>query len=178
MRVEVCPRIAVERLFTTRKLDSRVAIISIHSPPQGPPEYDASIHSCHFLPLGFHDIEGPIEVLSREGDWPVEKYQEFTPELAKRATAFAKRIFQPDSGVKLFICHCDAGVSRSAAMVAAIHRFFIGDDSIYFKTRCPNSLVYRLMLQELYGAPVDGTSYEEVFSRIKQEQNDKTQGDE
>lgn len=50
-----------------------------------------------------------------------------------------------------FIVQCDAGVSRSAGVAAALMKFYNGDDTPIFdnKKYCPNMLCYRTMLNEL-----------------------------
>lgn len=51
-----------------------------------------------------------------------------------------------------FIVHCDAGVSRSAGVMAAILKYKTGDDSEVFNSKmyCPNMWCYRLVLNEFY----------------------------
>lgn len=51
------------------------------------------------------------------------------------------------------IVHCDAGVSRSAGVAAALSKYYNGDDSYFFDSGIyrPNMLCYRTMLNELYG---------------------------
>lgn len=50
------------------------------------------------------------------------------------------------------IVHCDAGVSRSAGVMAAILKYKTGDDSEVFNSKmyCPNMWCYRLVLNEFY----------------------------
>jgi predicted protein tyrosine phosphatase len=44
--------------------------------------------------------------------------------------------------------HCDAGVSRSPAVAAALARVLKGDDAEYFAGRYrPNTRVYRMLLE-------------------------------
>jgi predicted protein tyrosine phosphatase len=49
--------------------------------------------------------------------------------------------------VDFFIIHCDAGMSRSPAVAAALSLVFNGDDSEFFKGKTPNRTVYRRMLE-------------------------------
>lgn len=53
------------------------------------------------------------------------------------------------------IVHCDAGVSRSAGVAAALSEYYNGDDSYFFDSGIyrPNILCYRTMLNELYSMP-------------------------
>ena len=51
------------------------------------------------------------------------------------------------------IVHCDAGVSRSAGVAAALSEYYNGDDSYFFDSGIyrPNMLCYRTMMDELHG---------------------------
>lgn len=53
--------------------------------------------------------------------------------------------------VDTIIVHCDAGISRSSGVGAAIMKWYNGDDSSVFDNGnyCPNMLCYRLMLNAL-----------------------------
>lgn len=48
---------------------------------------------------------------------------------------------------ELVVVHCDAGLSRSPAVAAAITRALGGDDTPWFKRYRPNALVYRKLLE-------------------------------
>lgn len=52
---------------------------------------------------------------------------------------------------KHFIVQCDAGVSRSAGVAAALMKYFNGDDSPIFDNSqyCPNMRCYRMVLEAL-----------------------------
>lgn len=84
----------------------------------------------------------------------------FSPHLAAEVATFLRR---PDARPELFVC-CDCGVSRSAALAAAIRcadggsDFSIWDDPNYM----PNPLVYRLM-REALGL---GVSEQELKERL------------
>lgn len=47
---------------------------------------------------------------------------------------------------ELIVAHCNAGMSRSPAVLAALQKIHTGDDSIWFKTKSPNSYVYSTIL--------------------------------
>ena len=49
-----------------------------------------------------------------------------------------------------FIVHCDAGMSRSPAVAAAISKIYEGDDSMFFKRYHPNMRVHRMILDKFY----------------------------
>ena len=47
-------------------------------------------------------------------------------------------------------CQCDGGICRSSAMAAAILKVYGEDNSHVFKTKVPNMLVYRTLLEEAH----------------------------
>ncbi len=47
----------------------------------------------------------------------------------------------------LIICQCEAGISRSAGIAAALSRWLNGHDEDFFVRYVPNRLIYRLILQ-------------------------------
>ena len=53
---------------------------------------------------------------------------------------------------KYIIVHCDAGISRSSAVAAAILKYYTGDDSRIFDSRrySPNMWCYRKVLEAFY----------------------------
>lgn len=67
-----------------------------------------------------------------------------TDEDALRIKEFIENI--PDE-VEDLIIHCHAGVSRSAAVAAAISLVYKGDDKKYFSSHVPNRYVYRKVLK-------------------------------
>lgn len=58
--------------------------------------------------------------------------------------------------VETLIVHCDAGYSRSAGVAAAAAKYYLGDDTWFYKHKEPNSMCYSFVLEELisrYGVP-------------------------
>lgn len=55
--------------------------------------------------------------------------------------------------VECIIVHCEAGISRSAGVMAAIQKYLLGDDSEIFNSNLylPNEHCYRLMTSALEG---------------------------
>jgi predicted protein tyrosine phosphatase len=49
--------------------------------------------------------------------------------------------------ITLIVCHCEAGVSRSPAVAAALSCLLTGDDKTFFAFYHPNRFVYRLLLR-------------------------------
>lgn len=65
---------------------------------------------------------------------------------AKKIVEFLKKYPNTD-----IIVHCDAGISRSSGVAAAIMKWATGDDSPIFKSYryCPNTWCYRKTLEAL-----------------------------
>lgn len=61
-----------------------------------------------------------------------------------------------DNG-KHFIIQCDAGVSRSAGVAAALMKYFNGDDTPIFNNPqyCPNMRCYRMVLRALMESGIE-----------------------
>ncbi len=49
--------------------------------------------------------------------------------------------------IDLLFVHCEAGISRSPAVAAAISRIYFNDDAEWFKMYKPNDLVYKIILE-------------------------------
>lgn len=79
-----------------------------------------------------------------------ETASEQFPEAALFAPRHARAIWDFVLGhreVDRIVVHCDAGVSRSPAVAAALARVLEGDDAEYFAGRYrPNMRVYRMIL--------------------------------
>jgi predicted protein tyrosine phosphatase len=69
----------------------------------------------------------------------------FSQDQAARIWAF---VLQHRADIERLLVHCDAGMSRSPAVAAAISKGLSGDDSAFFGGRYrPNMRVYRMLLQ-------------------------------
>ncbi len=89
----------------------------------------------------FPDADAPSEVFA-EADL-------FSAEQAAEIWSFV-RAHRDD--VERIVVHCDAGMSRSPAVAAALSRALTGDDSDFFGGRYrPNMRVYRLLLDAAVG---------------------------
>lgn len=110
-------------------------IISITSQPTY-----ADIKNCGpTLYLRFEDFDMELP------GWPVQLIQK---EDAKKIATF---VMANKHNGKYFIVQCDAGVSRSAGVAAALMKYFNGDDSPIFDNPqyCPNMRCYRMVLEAL-----------------------------
>lgn len=128
-------------------------IISIYTPRDDPPKVKTNSNTVDILQLAFDDLDRVPEegsaithVLSN----PVL----FDSDMAEDIAEFIER-----STTNTVICHCDAGISRSAGVAAALSKFFNGTDEEYFRLKkiyekgqryCPNRLVYLHLLNVLH----------------------------
>jgi len=74
-------------------------------------------------------------------------YMIFSKEDAREILAFFNNF---RCYVNLIIVNCEAGISRSAGIVAALSKISGQDDSIFFKKYLPNMLVYKTILEEYH----------------------------
>lgn len=71
--------------------------------------------------------------------------------------------------IDTLVVHCDAGVSRSAAVAAAIGKYLFNDDMFIFgRPRfCPNRTVYRKVLQSLFDRELEESEKSELREKEK-----------
>lgn len=123
----------------------KTAIISINTP--GCPEntFCASENLVRVLPLFFHDIGVRDRTGVPMGEGDAVKIAEFV-EWCK------------DNEVEELWVHCDAGISRSSGVAAAILQYLTGDDSAIFDSPryYPNMVCYRLTLNALLNGAKKG----------------------
>ena len=113
----------------------------------------------------FHDIDnlpdGEVSVGIAPGHTrpKPEQYVLFDRERAKKIAEFV----YSSPKVRLIVAHCEAGISRSAGIAAALQdHFYMDQHPGAFQTGIPNKLVYRLLFEELY-------RYREalIFAKVK-----------
>lgn len=74
------------------------------------------------------------------------------------AVRIAETVFKYKDKVSQIIVHCDAGISRSAGVAAAISKFFNNDDMIFFTTiYTPNMTCYSEVLFALHEKEFKGS---------------------
>ena len=110
-------------------------IISISSLWDNPPEFNKNNYSIRSVCNLFFDDEEQGPNVITEAD--ASKIKEFL-------TKWYNKVDQ-------IVVHCDAGVSRSAGVAAAILKYYTGDDTQIFDDLkyCPNMLCYRTVLNKL-----------------------------
>lgn len=111
-------------------------VISI-SGPMDRAKLPKSTRCKAILYLEFHDLDRIID----------PEYPVFAVSHARKILKF----FEKYRGeVNALLIHCDAGISRSPAVAAALTKIMGHDDSEYFKKYIPNRRVYSLILSEFY----------------------------
>lgn len=88
-------------------------------------------------------------------------YLLFTEEQARDVWEFIDRYI---NDIEMIICNCEAGISRSAGLIAGIKAGMGLDESDIFQKYLPNSLVYRKMFEARQGKmlfQVDGVNFKE-----------------
>jgi protein-tyrosine phosphatase len=68
-------------------------------------------------------------------------------EVEARAVVEMLRCALEETAPQRVMVHCEAGISRSAGVAAALSRAVNGDDADFFARRLPNRLCYRLVLE-------------------------------
>ena len=118
-------------------------IISITSSPEDVARLRANEMCRGIMRLSFPDA-----------DTPSDQYAEdvlFSREHAMKVWTF---VLQHLPEIQRVIVHCDAGVSRSPAVAAAISKVLTGDDAEFFGGRYrPNMRVYRTLLEAHESVP-------------------------
>jgi len=107
-------------------------VISIMSPKNA----EARIKSDPkaILRLRFYDLNEPLE-----------GYEEvFEHKDAKSVRRFIEKHVDE---VEMIVVHCEAGVSRSVGLAAALAKVLFGDDERFMKGGVPNSRVYTKVLE-------------------------------
>lgn len=128
-------------------------IISITDPDSQPAKI-TTYESCKgILRLTFWDIID-TERLKNDPEAQLKYAKIFTVEDAKQIGAFVKRHMDK----KLILVHCEAGISRSAGVAAALSKFINNDDEYYFKRYHPNKTIYNILLKELFDDRCSKTS--------------------
>ena len=128
-------------------------IISIRNPTSKVPDLAKNDNTKGALFLEFDDLDHLPRVGSATWN-ALGKPILFNSSMAKKIIEGIK-----DTGVHTVIVHCEAGVSRSAGVAAALAKYHNGDDSEFFagggsmyshNPYYPNRHVYRVMLEALH----------------------------
>ncbi len=118
------------------RLPFKTAIISITDPDSVDNSFGKSENLVAVLKLKFEDVCSGYPGCMTEED-------------ARKIVDFVNSV---EDKIDLLVVHCEAGISRSAGVAAAISRFKHGDDSWVFDSGkyIPNMHCYKLVLQEFH----------------------------
>lgn len=107
------------------------------------------------LRLRFHDNSQTVVIPGLEGISLGEGTE--TPMTREDAHAILAFVQEHLDEVELIVCQCEAGVSRSAGIAAALSRILQGNDQFFFANYWPNRWVYRTILDaSAQGQGADG----------------------
>ena len=123
-------------IASVRPHDAPHVIISITSHESDVASLRTNASCAGVLRLSFVDAETPSDQYAEDAL--------FSPNHATKIWDF---VYDHRPRIERILAHCDAGVSRSAAVAAAIARVFNGDDAEFSSGRYrPNPRVYRMLL--------------------------------
>lgn len=135
----------------TYSSDNPYVIISVTDPQKDFPKVRNDSNLVDILRLRFTDDDiKPLRV-PQVDDLPLVYHgvKLFARDDATRILNFIDKV---DADNFTIVCQCDAGISRSSGIAAALFKIFAGDDSYIFKNLryVPNMLVYRTILDVYY----------------------------
>lgn len=119
-------------------------VISITDPRSKDAKFIEDKHRIDILRLKFHDVEPSTEQYIKDFYGVFIKY--FTEYKAKNIIEFVNMYKCLNVDI---IVHCEAGISRSAGVAAAISKWLFNTDEHFFKSFYPNMSVYRTILNEV-----------------------------
>jgi predicted protein tyrosine phosphatase len=119
------------------------AALSITDPNQQHPKLAPSGQCRGVLALHFSDVGERFARLNVRSTYLAA----FDSEMAGQVAAFVAE--QMDGGVRLFVVHCEAGMSRSAGVAAALSHRYNGEDAFFRGQYRPNPWVRQLLLDAL-----------------------------
>ncbi len=117
-------------------------VISIGEPQVKTASLADSAQCKAVLRLHFSDVASDLPRLRS-----ITHVAPFTPEMARQIADFAREQRQND--VNLIVVHCEAGMSRSAGVAAALSQFYNHDQTPFLVHYRPNAHVRRLLLEAL-----------------------------
>jgi predicted protein tyrosine phosphatase len=100
------------------------------------------------LRLQFHDLEEP------QPESPAISEVEVVRISDEHARSIVRFVQKHRESVRLIVCQCDAGMSRSAGVAAALSRWLQEEDEAYFRHYLPNRLVYSAVLEAARGLAI------------------------
>ena|SRR3990167_2812669 len=118
------------------------AIISISDPGSEPVILNVNKLVKGVLRLSFHDIDNfPAEIL------PLFEKEGIVLFSYKHADKIVKFICNNLNEISLIACNCEAGISRSRGVIAALSKAIIGNDDKVFQRGRPNLRIRSILLE-------------------------------
>jgi predicted protein tyrosine phosphatase len=114
-------------------------VISITTTPDDEARIPEAPACREILRLSFPDADGSVA-----------GYAEGALFSANDADRIWKLVLRHREEIALVVLHCDAGLSRSPGVAAALAKILEGDDAVFFKRYRPNMRVYRTMLERYH----------------------------
>lgn len=137
MKFEVMSRQVAEQYSRRSDID-KTLMISISDIGSSCPDIDTSnpsiVHAA-FLRFDDVDVGDPHCITGNDAKHIIEVYNQFK------------------NSVDRIVVHCEAGISRSSGVCAALMKIHDGDDMAIFSVAkyCPNMTCYRRVLEAYYG---------------------------
>jgi predicted protein tyrosine phosphatase len=120
----------------TIQLDVPYAVISATDPEREAAILAESPNRRAVLRLSFHDKSGPRAAALGKIALTVAD-----------AHAILDFVEANRHEVNLIVCQCEAGISRSAAIAAALSRIVQDEDQFFFEHYAPNDWIYQTLLE-------------------------------
>jgi len=131
--------------------DRPYAVISITDPGEPEAKLQPDPLRVAVLRLAFHDFtEEPEEfegLMAEAGDYPPDEPEEWVLPSAVHAEAAVGFYRSVAPKIEKLVIHCEAGVSRSAAVGAALAHCLRQPDEQFFIRSHPNHRVRRLVIE-------------------------------
>lgn len=143
----------ITRAFAKENRPEKMAIISITDPDSKPANITRSPGFSGIIRMKFDDIE-------QDDFWHGKFLNAMKPWQAKEIVDFVNKV---EDKIDFLFVHCEAGVSRSAGVAAAISLVKFGTDKEFFNSGkySPNMNCYKLTL-EAFGYKTDPLTLEEL----------------
>lgn len=122
--------------------ESPYILISVSDPSDIKPHLLEDGHRVTELFLVFHDVDK--DTLFKFG-LTIENYIAIKDSDAEKIVKFVEEY---KNKVGTIVCQCEAGISRSAGIAAALSKVLNGDDEWVFHFYVPNRTVYRKVLEK------------------------------
>jgi predicted protein tyrosine phosphatase len=151
MRIVVFNRAEVENTLVSGK----IAYISLRDSDQAEARLPSEANSVGILRLAFDDV---LDGAERGRD--ITAFNVFH---AGQILDFWNSV---KDDIETLVVHCNGGQCRSPAVAAAIERIETGQDEHWFKTKRPNILVYRTLLEEYHNRLDSENNQESAFGPV------------